>query len=120
MTVVTKVCPSCQNTLSCSETNCWCQDFPAVMPMDSTQSCLCKKCLASEVKKVIRDKMQALTPQTIKQIQSLGKPEKLIEGIDYHFNDQGFLVFSGWYLLRQGKCCNNGCTNCPYPKKIKK
>ncbi|WP_245553367.1 DUF5522 domain-containing protein [Echinicola vietnamensis] len=46
----------------------------------------------------------------------MGKPSSLIEGIDYTINDQGLFVFSGWYLLRQGKCCGNGCQNCPYHK----
>ncbi|WP_317172740.1 DUF5522 domain-containing protein [Echinicola salinicaeni] len=39
-----------------------------------------------------------------------------MEGIDYTINEQGFYVFTAWYLLRQGKCCGNGCKNCPYDK----
>ncbi|GGZ31244.1 hypothetical protein GCM10007049_25320 [Echinicola pacifica] len=70
--------------------------------------------MAQKIKEHIAIKMQALDPDSIRQIQQLGKPSSLIEGIDYTINDQGFFVFSAWYLLRQGKCCGNGCTNCPY------
>ncbi|MDN3671028.1 DUF5522 domain-containing protein [Echinicola jeungdonensis] len=49
----------------------------------------------------------------------MGLPDQLIEGIDYTLNKQGFFVFSAWYLLRKGKCCGNGCQNCPY-QEIKK
>lgn len=46
----------------------------------------------------------------------MGLPKQLIEGIDYTINEAGFYVFTSWYLLRQGKCCGNGCQNCPYQK----
>jgi len=29
-------------------------------------------------------------------------------------NAQGLLVFSAWYLLKRGYCCEAGCRNCPY------
>jgi len=38
---------------------------------------------------------------------------KLIKNVDYKIED-GLHVFSKWYLIKQGKCCNNGCNNCPY------
>lgn len=63
--------------------------------------------------------MVDLTPGKIEAIQALGKPKKFIEGIDYNKNESGAWVFTGWYLLRQGGCCGNGCTNCPYPADLK-
>jgi hypothetical protein len=38
---------------------------------------------------------------------------KLVKNVDYTIND-GLYVFSKWYLIKQGDCCNNGCKNCPY------
>jgi len=38
----------------------------------------------------------------------------LEEGIDYYFNEDGYLVFTSKYLLDRGYCCGNGCRNCPY------
>jgi len=38
----------------------------------------------------------------------------LAEGIDYYFNEDGYLVFTWKYLLERGYCCGNGCRNCPY------
>ena len=39
---------------------------------------------------------------------------KLVEGIDYEWDEEGNLVFSSSFLLARGKCCKNGCRNCPY------
>jgi len=41
---------------------------------------------------------------------------RLLEHIDYQVV-KGSYVFSRWYLLKQGRCCGNGCRNCPYPTK---
>jgi hypothetical protein len=50
----------------------------------------------------------------------------LEEGVDFYFNEQGYLVFTAKYLLNRGYCCGNGCRNCPYdytnvpePERIK-
>jgi hypothetical protein len=45
---------------------------------------------------------------------------KLEEGIHYIINEDGRVVFTALYLIQQGKCCGNGCINCPYfPKHTK-
>lgn len=75
---------------------------------------MCPDCLKKEVQNHIERWMVSLDPKKVKTIQQLGKPVQLLEGIDYTVNEQGFYVFTSWYLLRQGKCCGNGCTNCPY------
>ncbi|MDO8494287.1 MAG: DUF5522 domain-containing protein [Deltaproteobacteria bacterium] len=41
---------------------------------------------------------------------------KLVEGVDYHIDDSGLLVFTEAYLLKRGYCCDQGCRHCPYPK----
>lgn len=39
---------------------------------------------------------------------------KLIEGKHFNYNDQGYMVLTAQYHLENGKCCGNGCLNCPY------
>ena len=52
--------------------------------------------------------------------EELVKSSKLEEGIHYIVNEDGRVVFTALYLIQQGKCCGNGCTNCPYfPKHTK-
>lgn len=38
----------------------------------------------------------------------------LVEGEDFYFNEQGFVVFTAQYHLQKGSCCGNGCRHCPY------
>lgn len=38
----------------------------------------------------------------------------LIEGEDFYYNEQGFMVLTAHYLLNRGFCCGNGCRHCPY------
>jgi hypothetical protein len=38
----------------------------------------------------------------------------LKEGIDYYYNEDGYLVLTEKYLLERGFCCGNGCRHCPY------
>jgi hypothetical protein len=38
----------------------------------------------------------------------------LIEGEDFYYNDQGYMVLTAQYLLQRGFCCGNGCKHCPY------
>jgi hypothetical protein len=40
--------------------------------------------------------------------------KKLIEGKDFHYNDEGKKVLSSSYLEQRGYCCKSGCSNCPF------
>ncbi|MEO5995474.1 MAG: DUF5522 domain-containing protein [Chitinophagaceae bacterium] len=40
--------------------------------------------------------------------------KKLIEGTDFYYNEQGFIVLTELYHLQKGFCCGNGCRHCPY------
>lgn len=40
--------------------------------------------------------------------------EQLIEGEDFYYNEQGFIVLTEKYHLKKGYCCGNGCKHCPY------
>ena len=39
---------------------------------------------------------------------------KLIEGEDFYYNEQGYVVLTEKYHLKKGSCCGNGCKHCPY------
>ena len=40
--------------------------------------------------------------------------KQLIEGIDFYYNSDGFIVLTEKYHLEKGVCCGNGCLHCPY------
>ena len=39
---------------------------------------------------------------------------KLKEGEDFYFNEDGYVVLTEKYHLEKGSCCGNGCRHCPY------
>ena len=40
--------------------------------------------------------------------------KQLIEGEDYYFNADGYMVLTEKYHLDKGSCCGYGCTHCPF------
>lgn len=38
----------------------------------------------------------------------------LAEGVDYYYNEQGYIVLTEKYHLDRGSCCGNGCLHCPF------
>ena len=38
----------------------------------------------------------------------------LVEGEDYYFNAEGYIVLTEKYHLEKGYCCGNGCKHCPF------
>jgi hypothetical protein len=40
--------------------------------------------------------------------------QKLIEGEDFYFNEQGLMVMTEKYHLERGFCCGSGCKHCRY------
>ncbi len=38
----------------------------------------------------------------------------LKEGIDFYYNEDGYMVFTEKYHLEKGFCCGNGCSHCPF------
>lgn len=41
----------------------------------------------------------------------------LLEGEDYYYNEEGYIVLTEKYHLKKGYCCGNGCRHCPYQYK---
>jgi len=40
--------------------------------------------------------------------------QRLTEGEDFYFNEQGLMVLTAKYLAKRGYCCKNACKHCPY------
>lgn len=38
----------------------------------------------------------------------------LKEGVDFYYNEDGYVVLTEKYHLEKGICCGNGCKHCPY------
>jgi hypothetical protein len=112
-----KVCQKCSVSFNCHDSECWCNEFPAIMSLDPLRNCYCPNCLKEAVISKIEAYMNNLTPENISKIMALGKPEKPVEGIDYYINEDGLFVFTSWYHLRRGDCCGNNCKHCPYKKE---
>ena len=41
----------------------------------------------------------------------------LIEGADFYYNSEGYIVLTETYHLERGYCCGNRCKHCPYDYK---
>lgn len=39
---------------------------------------------------------------------------RLIEGKDFYYNEEGYMVLTEKFHLAKGFCCGNGCKHCPY------
>jgi hypothetical protein len=42
------------------------------------------------------------------------KKKKLVEGVDFYYNEMGYIVLTAQYHLEKGNCCGNGCLHCPF------
>ena len=40
--------------------------------------------------------------------------KQLQEGQDFYYNELGYMVLTSRYHREKGKCCGNGCLNCPF------
>ena len=40
--------------------------------------------------------------------------KQLIEGEDFYYSEQGWVVMTEKYHRERGHCCGNGCRHCPY------
>jgi len=39
---------------------------------------------------------------------------RLVEGEDFYYNEEGYMVLTEKFHLQKGFCCGNGCKHCPY------
>ena len=40
--------------------------------------------------------------------------KNFVEGIDFYYDDKGYIVLTEKFHLEKGFCCGNGCRHCPY------
>ena len=40
--------------------------------------------------------------------------EQMVEGKDFYYNEEGYIVLTEQYHLNKGFCCGNGCLHCPF------
>jgi hypothetical protein len=40
--------------------------------------------------------------------------QQLVEGEDFYYNEEGYMVLTKKYHLEKGFCCGNGCMHCPF------
>ena len=111
------ICSSCQKTFTCDNSkSCWCTKLPEFLSLSNQkQSCLCPKCLSNSFKQFIEQSIseQGLTA-TLEKTAQYYDDSALLEHFDYEIED-GYYVFSKWFLLKRNSCCGSGCRNCPYP-----
>lgn len=114
-----KKCSTCDIYFSCgvteSDGGCWCNHFPPIFQPNPAIDCLCPDCLKKATIKKINEYTEILTPKEAanNKAKDLPKTTKQIEGIDFYI-ENSFCVFTAWYHLKRGYCCNNGCRHCPY------
>ncbi len=108
-------CHQCQSNFSCAlDTSCWCCALPPIIVPADGKSCLCPSCLKGKV----QDKIQELiTNRQFGFIKSLGPAKHLQEDVDFYYNEDGYMVFTEWYHLRRGHCCENDCKHCAYKEQ---
>lgn len=107
-------CFKCGQSIACNPgNNCWCESVPALNNFDLDQSCYCKDCLIEALSKEVNENRKCDNIQ-MKKIAKLGLPIRIKENVDYTINEEGLYIFTPWYLMRRGHCCDNKCTNCPY------
>lgn len=112
-----KNCPRCQGTFECKVgdvANCQCTEVTlseaARQFLEQTNyDCLCKKCLA-EINGLTQDATLADFPR---------RREQFVEGLHF-YKENGLWVFTEFYHLLRGRCCQSGCRHCAYgyPKTI--
>ena len=53
-------------------------------------------------------------PEDGKEDPSPATEDRLKEGVDFYFNEEGLMVLTREFLLKRGFCCHSGCLHCPY------
>ncbi|MGB4972981.1 MAG: DUF5522 domain-containing protein [Cyclobacteriaceae bacterium] len=103
----------CSSQFSCgslSEGGCWCASLPNIVSV-AAQDCLCKPCLITQINNQIEQFLETEKASKLDFIKY--QTSELVEGIDFYI-ESGMYVFTKWYHLKRGYCCNSGCRHCPY------
>jgi hypothetical protein len=115
----TKKCPGCGALFTCRDDQveaCWCASLPDLpFPQQREPVCLCESCLMQAIIAQIDGYVAAMHPGKARSENPAAKlpKRKAYEGIDYYI-ENGKYVFTAWFHLKRGHCCESGCRHCPY------
>ena len=108
-------CSSCGNAFGCSiSQDCWCFKYPRIEQTLEAKTCLCPDCLLQITARQINEGNIEIPSEQLSAIADLGISKKPLKNIDYYINEDSNFVFTKWYHLRRGYCCENLCKHCPY------
>lgn len=113
-----KNCTQCGTFFFCGTSECWCNAYPAILPPDPENDCLCSSCLQIKLKTTIDTFVEEVKAGRRENIAPQFQTNSPIEGLDYYL-ENGNYVFTEWYHLQRGTCCGNGCRHCPYDNRKK-
>ena len=102
---------------------CWCDDYPHPVRSPEPWSAmpLPTRCLAVAMKphvgEIRRRAVEAGQPWLVNgPAMRFDRPGVFIEHLDF-YREGDRVVFTEWYHLKRGRCCESGCRHCPYGKK---
>ena len=110
-----KYCPRCHVKFTCKVgdiANCQCttvttEHSTAKFLASTFYGCLCKNCIAKIDQSI----------QVSKHYKFPTQKEMFIEGLHYYIENNNW-VFTEFYHMLRGYCCQNGCRHCVYGFKI--
>jgi hypothetical protein len=111
---ITMTCPRCNAEFECNAhdiANCKCvhvqvQPKTREFLAKTEYGCLCCDCLVQLNDLVIRASQSPFPVDN----------ESLIEGLHFYMDD-GLMVFTEFYHIQRGYCCEKGCRHCAYGRK---
>ena len=108
-------CNACGTNFACQPGGgCWCNDLPPVLAAVPGGSCLCPTCLTEAIQAYFEANPEAAKAYRVRTPIEKRPAKDFVEGRDYYLNEAGNWVFTGYYHLKKGYCCQNACRHCPY------
>lgn len=107
-----QICPRCQASFECKVAdvaNCQCNEVQVqaytheFLRNTAYDACLCKKCLKEVDHLLTRAKKSPMPTQAHLFIENL-----------HYYKENGFWVFTEFYHILRGNCCQSGCRHCAY------
>jgi hypothetical protein len=115
----TTICTICHKNFICNVSNisnCWCAEYPNVLDVSTSESCLCQECLQLQIQKKTLAIAESFTIENALEnnwVKDLPKQKNVQLNIDYYM-ENNFYVFTKWHHLKRGYCCKNNCRHCAY------
>lgn len=119
MKIIPNPCSSCGDNFICESKNpdnCWCMKLPTLMPLNTQKDCECPNCLSLSISRKLQLYISENKLNDVLQFAEKYKDRSIHEHIDYNIEKENY-VFTEWYHLKRGNCCDNGCRKCPFETK---